>query len=72
VSRRIEHLRFQIADLKALAIFEQVIEVATVGCQIGCVEDWTEDPLNVFDVLADANLGAGLGLDEGRTCLCPK
>jgi hypothetical protein len=32
VSGRVEHLGVQIADLEAIAIFEQVIEVAPVGC----------------------------------------
>ena len=55
-----------VADLEALAILEQMIEVAAVGRQIGRVEDRPENPLNVLDVFADADPGAGLGLDIGR------
>ena len=43
-----------------------MVEVAAVGCQIGGVEDRPEDPLHVLDVLADADLRAGLRLDVGR------
>ena len=35
--------------------------------EVGGVEDRPEDPLHVRDVLADADLRPGLGLDVGRT-----
>ena len=63
---RVEHLRLELADVEALAVLEQVIEVAAVGLQIGGVEDRPENALHILDVLADADLGAGLGLDIGR------
>jgi len=63
---RIDHLDIQPTDLEALAVLEQMIEVAAVGRQVGSVEDGAKDALNVFDVLADADLGASLGLDIGR------
>jgi len=66
VAGRVEHLGVQCADLEALAVFEQMIEVAAVGRQVGSVEDGAKDALNVFDVLADADLGASLGLDLER------
>jgi hypothetical protein len=61
-----EHLGVELADLEALTVLEQMIEVAAVGFQIGGVEDRAENALHILDVLADADLGAGLGLDVGR------
>ena len=61
-----DHLDLELADLEPLAILEQAIEVAAVGLQIGGVEHRPEDALHLLDVLADADLGAGLGLDVGR------
>src|SRR4029079_425145 len=42
-----------------------MVVVASVRVQFGGVEDWPEDPLHLFDVLADPDLGAGRRLDEG-------
>ena len=66
VPGRVEDLDLELADLEALAILEQMIEVAAVRLQIGGVEDRPEDALHVLDVFADADLGAGLRLDVGR------
>ena len=39
---------------------EQVVELAAVAFQVGRVEHGAEDLLHVADMLADADLGAGL------------
>ena len=62
--RRVQNLDVEFADLEALAVAEQMIEVAAVGLQVGRVEDGAEDALHVIDVLANADLRAGLRLDE--------
>ena len=51
---------------KLLAVAEQAVEVAAIRLQVGGVEDRPEDALHLLDVLADADLGAGLRLDVGR------
>jgi hypothetical protein len=43
-----------------------MIEVAAVGFQVGGVEDRSENALHILDVLADADLGAGLRLHIRR------
>ena len=63
---RVEHLGIKRADLEPLAVLEQMVEVAAIGFQIGGVEDRPENALHIFDVLADADLGAGLRLHIGR------
>ena len=61
-----EHLGVELADLEALTVLEQMIEVAAVGFQISGVEDRAKNALHILDVLADTDPGAGLGLDIGR------
>ena len=66
MTRRVDHFGIQFADLETFAILEQMIEIAAVGLEISCVKDRSENSLHVLDVLADADIGPGLGLDVGR------
>ena len=67
MARRARHdLAHQFADLEAFAVGEQLIEVAAVSLQVVGGEHRPENLLHVLDVLADTDLGAGLGLDVGR------
>ena len=66
MARRIQHLDGEIADGERLAVHEQPVEIAAVGLQVGGVEDRAEDLLDLLDVLADADLRAGLRLHVGR------
>jgi hypothetical protein len=66
VPRRIDHLHIEFADLEALAVPEEMVEITAVRLQIGGVEDRPEDALHVLDVLADTDPGAGSRLDEWR------
>ena len=61
-----EHLGVELADLEALTVLEQMIEVAAVGFQISGIEDRAKNALHILDMLADANLGPGLRLHIGR------
>jgi hypothetical protein len=38
VARRVDRLRLEVADVEALTVLEQVIEVAAVGLQVRCIE----------------------------------
>jgi len=67
VARRVEHLDREAADSKNLAIGEQPVELAAIARDVGRVEDRTKYLLDVADVLADADFGAGLELDVGRS-----
>ena len=60
-----DHVEF--ADRKALAVKEQVIELAAVTLEFGSgVEDLAEDVLDDADLLADAERTAEPFLDVGR------
>ena len=60
-----DHVEF--ADRKALAVKEQVIELAAVTLEFGSgVEDLAEDVLDDTDLLADAERTAELFLDVRR------
>ena len=61
-----EDLDFEISELEAFAIGEEVVELAAVALHVGGVEHRAEDLLHVADMLADADLGAGLELHIGR------
>ena len=66
VSGRIDHLALHRADREALAVLEQVVELAAVAADVGGVKDGAKDLLHLANMLADANLGAGCELDIGR------
>lgn len=58
----------QRADLIAVAILEQAVELAAVALELGAfVEDLAEGVLDDGDVLADADLAAELALYVGRS-----
>ena len=61
-----EDLDIEISKLEAFAIGKEVVELAAVALQVGGVEHRAEDFLHVADILADADLGAGLELNIGR------
>lgn len=63
MARRVQNLDVELTHLKMLAVLEEVVEVTAVRRQVHGVEDRPEDALNILDVLADANWGAGLSLD---------
>ena len=66
MARYVEDFDLECADGEALAIPEETIELAAVALEIRRVEHRPENFLDVADVLADANLGAGLELEVGR------
>ena len=66
VARRMKDLDVEISKLEALAVGKEVVELAAVALHVGGVEHRAEDLLHVADMLADADLGAGLELDVGR------
>ena len=63
---RVDHLHIEFADLEALAVPEQAIEVTAVRVQVCGVEYRSEDALHVLDVFTNADFSAGLRLDERR------
>ena len=63
---RVDDLAVERADLEALAVLEQMIELGTIARHVDCIEDRPEDALHVADMFADRHLGAGLQLDIGR------
>jgi hypothetical protein len=54
VTWRVDCLGIEFADLEALTVSEQVIEIAAIGFQVGGVEDRSENSLHVLDVLANS------------------
>jgi hypothetical protein len=59
--------RVEFADREALAVNEQMVELAAVALEFGPgIEDLAEDVLNDTDVLADAERAAEPFLDVGR------
>jgi len=62
----VQHSRLDVSKLEALAVLEQMVELAAVAYDIGRVEHGPEDLLYLADMLADPDLGAGLALDIGR------
>ena len=66
VARRVDHFGVEFADLEVLAVLEQMVEIAAVDLEISGIENRPEDALHVLDVLTDADLRPGLGLDVRR------
>jgi len=66
MSGRVNHLGLEVADLEAFPVLEQVIELRAVAGDVGGVEYRAKNALHVANVLADADLRAGLELDVGR------
>ena len=61
-----DHLAVQRADLEALAVLEQMIELGAVARHVDRIEHRAENALHVANMFADRDLGAGLELDVGR------
>ena len=64
---RVQHVAAHLADVKAVALFEERVELRAVALELGAlVEDLAEGVLDDPDVVADADLAAELLLKIGR------